>query len=81
MEGKGASYLDSVGSSNYNSLQVDFRQKVSHGLDLDANYTYGKTLGIAQQGGISSVPATFFTLHNMRLNYIPSAYDIRNTSI
>ena len=79
MEGKGVSYLDGVGSSNYNSLQVEFRQKTAHGVSLNANYTYGKILGISQQGGISSVPATVFTLHNLRLNYIPSAYDIRNT--
>jgi hypothetical protein len=79
MEGKSASYLDAVGSSNYNSLQVEFRQKTAHGVSLNANYTYGKILGISQQGGVSSVPATFFTLHNMRLNYVPSAYDIRNT--
>lgn len=79
MEGKGASYMDSAGSSNYNSLQVEFRQRLTHGVSLNANYTYGKILGIAQQGGISSSPATVFTLHNLRYNYIPSSYDIRNT--
>ena len=79
MEGKSAAYLDSVGSSNYNSLQVEFRQRTAHGVTLNANYTYGKILGITQQGGISSFPATVFTLHNLGLNYIPSAYDIRNT--
>jgi hypothetical protein len=79
MEGKSASYLDAVGSSNYNSLQVEFRQQTVHGVSLNANYTYGKILGISQQGGISSFPATVFTLHNLRLNYVPSAYDIRNT--
>jgi len=79
MEGKSVSYLDAVGSSNYNSLQVEFRQQTAHGVSLNANYTYGKILGISQQGGISSFPATVFTLHNLRLNYVPSAYDIRNT--
>lgn len=79
MEGKGAAYMDSAGSSNYNSLQVEFRQRLTHGVSLNANYTYGKILGISQQGGISSGPATVFSLHNLRLNYIPSSYDIRNT--
>jgi carboxypeptidase family protein len=79
MESRTAYYLDSVGTSNYNSLQVEFRQRVTHGLALNGNYTYGKILGIAQQGGISSVAATIFTLHNLRYNYVPSAYDIRNT--
>jgi hypothetical protein len=79
MESTSASYLDSVGSSNYNALQVEFRQKPAHGVTLDANYTYAKILGISQQGGISSFASTIFTLHNLRLNYVPSAYDIRNT--
>ena len=79
MERTSASYLDSVGSSNYNALQVEFRQQPMHGVTLDANYTYAKTLGIAQQGGISSFASTIFTLHNLRANYVPSAYDIRNT--
>jgi hypothetical protein len=79
LESKGANYLDSVGSSNYNGLQVEFRQKVSHGLDFNANYTYAKSLGFDQQGSTSSTPGTFFTLHNRRLNYVPSNFDIRNT--
>jgi hypothetical protein len=79
LERRAADYLDSVGSSNYNALQVEFRQQPMHGVTLDANYTYAKTLGIAQQGGISSFAGTIFTLHNLRLNYVPSAYDIRNT--
>ncbi len=79
LERRAADYLDSVGSSNYNALQVEFRQQPMHGVTLDANYTYAKTLGIAQQGGISSFAGTIFTLHNLRMNYVPSAYDIRNT--
>jgi hypothetical protein len=79
LENSSANYLDSVGSNNYNSLQVEFRQKLGHGVTMNANYTYAKTLGIAQQGGVSSFATTIFTLHNLRLNYVPSAYDIRNT--
>ncbi len=38
-----------------------------------------RPLVVAQQGGISSFASTIFTLHNLRANYVPSAYDIRNT--
>ncbi|HKF56835.1 MAG TPA: carboxypeptidase-like regulatory domain-containing protein, partial [Blastocatellia bacterium] len=37
MEGKSVSYLDSVGSSNYNSLQVEYRQRTAHGVAFNAN--------------------------------------------
>ena len=33
------------GYSNYNALQVDFRQQAWHGLQFDANYTWSHTLG------------------------------------
>jgi Carboxypeptidase regulatory-like domain len=80
LEGTGATLLSSTGSSNYNSLQVEFRQKVSYGLNLNANYTYGKTLGISSNEASGSIQnaASVFTLHNLRLNYIPISYDIRN---
>jgi len=30
-------YMDAIGYSNYNALQVDYRQKPWHGLQFDAN--------------------------------------------
>ncbi len=35
----------SDGYSNYNSLQTSFQQRLSHGLELQANYTYAKCMG------------------------------------
>jgi hypothetical protein len=80
LEGSSATLLASTGSSNYNALQVEFRHKVSHGLNLNANYTYGKTLGISSNQASGSIQnaASVFTLHNIRYNYIPISYDIRN---
>ncbi|HEY4378833.1 MAG TPA: TonB-dependent receptor [Acidobacteriaceae bacterium] len=80
LEGSSATLLSSMGSSNYNALQVEFRQKVAYGLNLNANYTYGKTLGISSNEASGSIQnaASVFTLHNLRYNYIPISYDIRN---
>jgi len=77
-EGQQAFLLDSKGSSNYHSLQTELRQQIAHGLELNANYTYSKSLGIAQQRSIWSF-GNFYDLHNKRLNYMPSAFDIRHT--
>ncbi|MEO6805407.1 MAG: hypothetical protein ABI286_09820 [Edaphobacter sp.] len=72
--------LSSKGSSNYNALQMEFRHKVSHDLDLNVNYTYGKTLGNSsnQASGSIANAANLITLHNLHYNYVPIAYDIRN---
>jgi len=80
LEGSGATLLSSKGSSNYNSLQVEFRHKTTHGLDLNANYTYGKTLGLSSNEASGSIgsAASVITLHNLHYNYIPISYDIRN---
>lgn len=80
LEGKTANFLTGKGSSNYNSLQIEFRQKVRYGIDLNANYTYGKTLGISSNEASGSIgnAAGLVTLHNLRYNYIPISYDIRN---
>jgi Carboxypeptidase regulatory-like domain len=80
LEGSQAALLSSKGSSNYNSLQMEFRQKVSHGLNLNVNYTYGKTLGNSSNQASGSIgnTANIITLHNLQYNYQPISYDIRN---
>lgn len=78
--------LKNSGFSNYNALQVDFRQNSTHGMQFDANYTYSKSLGTSVQGSTApgfyggrgnSAPG-FYTLRNKGLNYFPSAFDVRN---
>ena len=39
--------MDDSGYSNYNGLQVEFRQRQWHGMTLNANYTLSKTFGVA----------------------------------
>jgi hypothetical protein len=40
-----ARLTDSVGYSNYNALQASFQQRLNHGLEFQANYTYSKCMG------------------------------------
>ncbi len=84
--GAGNSELTNAGYSNYNGLQVDFRQNSVHGLQFDANYTYSKSLGVSVQGstapgyygGRSNSAPGFYTLRDKGLNYFPSAFDVRH---
>lgn len=58
-------YLNSVGYSNYNALQVEFRQQPWHGMESHGNYTFSKTLGVTQQ----------YTLRDLRSGYGPANTD------
>jgi hypothetical protein len=40
-----ARLTSSVGYSNYNALQTSFQQRLNHGLEFQANYTFAKCLG------------------------------------
>jgi len=68
--------LVSEGYSNYNAMQVDFRQRAWHGLQFDANYTWSHTLGISSPNNWLG-QTNSLTLRNMRLSYGPTLYDIR----
>jgi hypothetical protein len=76
-QGIGLSQLVAKGYSNYNALQVDFRQRQWHGLQFDANYTWSHTLGISTQNNWQGA-VTSFTLRDMRLSYGPTLFDIRH---
>jgi hypothetical protein len=79
------------GYSNYNALQVDFRQHMNHGMQFDVNYTLAHSLDNNVQGSTSpgayggggnsnsgnSAPG-YYTLRDTHLNYFPSAFDIRH---
>jgi len=45
----------SVGTSPYNSLQVGFDKRVSHGLTVQSNFTWSKVTDISSSGNISFV--------------------------
>lgn len=84
--GQPNSELTNAGFSNYNALQVDFRQNATHGIQFDANYTYSKSLGTSVQGstapgyyaGRNNSAPGFYTLRNKNLNYFPSVFDARH---
>jgi hypothetical protein len=72
-------YLDAAGSSNYHALQIDFRQRLTHGMQFNVNYTWAHSLGIAAQNGIQGQGNNiYYTQRNFRLNYGPSLFDIRH---
>jgi hypothetical protein len=77
VQGIGSSYTVAEGYSNYNALQVDFRQRAWHGLQFDANYTWSHTLGVATQNNWLGQGAVF-TLRDMRLSYGPTLFDLRH---
>jgi len=37
----------SIGNANYNALQASLRKRMSHGVQFDVNYTYGKSIDIS----------------------------------
>lgn len=76
--GTSTSYLTAVGYSNYHALQIDYREQTWKGLAFDANYTFGKTLGINSTRSWTASGDNLFTLRNLRKGYGPTPYDIRH---
>jgi hypothetical protein len=68
--GNGVGYLTGAGYSNYNSMQIEFRQQTWHGMHFVGNYTYARSLGMASQ----------YTLRNLRLGYGPTGSDVHNVA-
>ncbi len=80
--GRAVQYEDSSGHSNYNGMQVEFRQRLNHGMQFNINYTLSHSLGLIAQNAIqgqgSGNSALYFTNRDFRLNYSPSAFDVRH---
>lgn len=72
--GSGAQYMTDQGYSNYHALQVDFRQQQWHGLVMDANYTFSKTLGVSTVGDWTG-SYTQVTIRDIRSSYGPASTD------
>jgi Carboxypeptidase regulatory-like domain/TonB-dependent Receptor Plug Domain len=47
----GFNYLSDTGTANYNALQSSLRKQLSHGVSLQAAYTYSKALGDFDDSG------------------------------
>ena len=72
-------YQDSNANTNYNSLQVQARKSLSHGLLVDVAYTWSHALGDLFNTTSTTATSQFFTLRNGRLNYGPIPFDHRHT--
>jgi hypothetical protein len=65
--------------SNYNALDVTLRKRFTHGLSLNANYTYAKSLDELSDVFRSRNAAVSATdVQNLRNDYGPSDFDIRH---
>ncbi len=82
--------MTNAGYSNYNALQAEFRQRLNHGMQFNANYTWAHSLENNVQGSVTpgyyggggnsnsgNSAGAYYTLRNRHLNYFPSAFDIR----
>ncbi|HTP35097.1 MAG TPA: carboxypeptidase-like regulatory domain-containing protein [Candidatus Acidoferrales bacterium] len=84
--GLSLNYLDAMGHSNYNSLQIELRQRQVHGMQFNVNYTLSHALLLgpanAYQGNVTSqngfVAGLFLSDRNFRMNYGPSPFDVRH---
>jgi Carboxypeptidase regulatory-like domain len=74
-----ATYMDDSGYSNYNGLQVEFRQRQWHGMSLNANYTLSKTFGVAVATDFAA-GYTQFTLRDPLSSEAPLATDRRHVA-
>jgi hypothetical protein len=72
-----ANVLSDNSSSNYNALQIEFRQRLSHGLTLNANYAFSHAMNDRYNKNVDNT-GDFATLRNRRLDYGPSTFDIRH---
>jgi hypothetical protein len=70
-------YIDNTGWNSYNGLQVQFRQRISHSLNMNANYTWSKSLtDLAVDNQNQSLD--FTTLRSFKLDKRVSPFDIRH---
>jgi hypothetical protein len=77
-------YLSWPGSSSYNALQIGVLRKMSHGLQIQGSYTWGKSLdnnsgvvaGDTFGNGIGSLP-----WFDMKLNHALSDYNVGRTLV
>jgi hypothetical protein len=68
------------GSSSYNSLQVVFQKRLSHGFEANANYVYSKFLDTMDSSGWGSSVGTqnYQNAYCPKCNWGPSNFDQRH---
>lgn len=80
--GPGGSYQANLGSSIYNGLQTKIEQRLSHGLNFLATYTYSKTLtnafDLLNGGSLSGYRAPYVPGLGTSFDWGLASFDIRN---
>jgi hypothetical protein len=75
-------FTDSNATMNYNALQASFRQRLAHGLQYIANYTYSRamtnSIGFYGAPGINNPSAYAQSPYNLSTEYGPTGQDVRN---
>jgi len=75
-------FISSISSSNYNSLQMQLRKDLTHGLQVQASYTFSRAMDDASSFENSGFGGTGnprgFNQFFPRLNYGPSTFDARH---
>lgn len=69
----------SIGTSNYNALQLSVRQALKYGLEYDVNYTYSKSMDLGsdpERNGASGSP--ILNTFAIRQMYADSDFDVRH---
>ncbi len=64
--------------SNYNSLQAQYRRRLSAGLQVLASYTWAKSLDTVSEESINNFQLPANTRFDPRADYGPSTFDIRH---
>jgi hypothetical protein len=75
-EGLVSDLMTNGSSSTYHSLQMEFRRRLSAGLQFNANYTFGRALTDFEGSGSNF--AAFITLRDPRYEYGRASFDTRH---
>ncbi len=75
-------FTTAEGYSNYHGMQIQIRQRVSHGLEYTFNYTFSKALtnnpGFYGVSGVDGASVFLQNIYNPHGDYGPAGYDTRN---
>jgi hypothetical protein len=76
--GVGGIFVDNTATSEYNALELQFRRRLSRGLQVLSSYTWAHSIDDASAGsafnGLNTAPGT-----NASANRGPSDFDVRHT--
>ena len=74
-----ASVISNAGTSDYDSLQAQFQQRLSQNLQLLASYTWAHSIDTASASSLGAVSNYYSAQYGANANRGPSDFDIRNS--